>query len=295
MIIVIVGPTGVGKTKLSIELAKKYQAEIINADSMQIYKGLDIGTAKIREEEREEIPHHLLDICDILDSYSVYDYQKDCRAKIVDLSKQHKNIILVGGTGLYIRAVLYDYRFQEERDLKQYTELSNEEILANIKKWEPTCPIHINNRKRLIRALNKYEQNLTTEKTGNTCLYSFCMIGLTTDRNTLYQKINNRVDQMIEEGLIQEVENLYQQNIRCKAIETGIGYKEIYSYFDGNCSLEEAIDTIKKNSRHYAKRQYTFFKNQFPDKIHWIETNYDDFNQTIQEAIKNIENNKTTL
>lgn len=295
MIIVIVGPTGVGKTKLSIELAKKYHAEIINADSMQVYRDLNIGTAKIKEEEKEGIPHHLLDICDVLDNYSVYDYQKDCRARIEKLLKKQKNVIIVGGTGLYIKAALYDYRFQEEGHLEEYSDLTNQEILDKIKTFDSTCKIHINNRKRLVRLLNKYEQDLITEKVGNNSLYSFYMIGLTTDRNHLYQKINNRVDKMIEEGLIQEVEKLYQQNIHSKAIETGIGYKELYSYFDKKCSLEEAINTIKKNTRHYAKRQYTFFKNQFPNKIYWIETNYDDFNQTIKEAINNIENIKTTF
>lgn len=288
MIIVIIGPTGVGKTKLSIELAKKYNAEIINADSMQVYKGLNIGTAKIKEEEKEGIPHHLFDICNVFDNYSVYDYQRDCRKKIKELENQKKNIILVGGTGLYIKAALYDYRFQEEGHLEEYPELTNQEIWNKIKTFDPTCEIHINNRKRLVRLLNKYEQNLITEKVGNNPLYSFYMIGLTTDRNTLYEKINYRVDKMVEEGLIQEVENLYHKNIYSKAIQTGIGYKELYQYFNGKCSLEEALDTIKKNSRHYAKRQYTFFKNQFSN-IRWYQTNYQDFNQTIKEIIADLE------
>lgn len=289
MIIVIVGPTGVGKTKLSIELAKKYNAEIINADSMQVYKGLNIGTAKIKEEEKEGIPHHLFDICDVSDNYSVYDYQRDCRNKIKELEKKKKNIVLVGGTGLYIKAALYDYRFEEEGILEKYLDLSNQEILNRIQKFDPDCSIHINNRRRLVRALNKYEQNLITEKVGNNSLYSFQIIGLTTDRNTLYQIINNRVDKMIEEGLIEEVKKLYQQNIHSKAIKSGIGYKELYLYFDGNCTLEEAIDMIKKNSRHYAKRQYTFFKNQFSN-IRWYQTNYQRFDQTINEVIMDLRN-----
>lgn len=294
MIIVIVGPTGVGKTKLSVELAKKYNAEIINADSMQVYKELDIGTAKIKEEEKEDIPHHLFDICDVLDNYSVCDYQRDCRNKIKELEEKHKNIILVGGTGLYIKATLYDYRFQKEGNLEEYTELSNQEILDKIKKFDSDCNIHVNNRKRLVRLLNKYEQDLISDKVGNNPLYSFYMIGLTTNRNTLYEKINHRVDKMVEEGLMQEVEDLYRRNINSKAIQTGIGYKELYPYFDGDCSLEDAINTIKTNSRHYAKRQYTFFKNQF-HSIHWLETNYKNFNQTVEEAVHYIENQKTTL
>ena len=263
MILVIVGPTGVGKTKLSIELAKRYQAEIINADSMQVYKGLNIGTAKITEEEKEKIPHHLLDIAEIEDVYTVYDYQNDCRKTIEELTKKKKNIIIVGGTGLYLKAALYDYRFSKESTLNNYDDLSNQEILNKIKKYEPTCNIHINNRKRLVRLLNKYEQNLITKKTGDCPLYDFYMIGLTVDRKMLYQKIDERVDLMYQQGLIEEVKPLYEKNVFTKAIQTGIGYKELYPYFRGDISLEEAISTIKKNSRHYAKRQYTFFKNQF--------------------------------
>ncbi len=288
MMIVIVGPTGVGKTKLSIELAKKYHAEIINADSMQVYKGLNIGTAKVTESEKENIPHHLLDICGVEELYTVYNYQQDCRQKIEQLEQQHKNIIIVGGTGLYIKAALYDYRFKKEAKLNEYLELSNEEISNRIKQYEPNHNVHINNRKRLVRLLNKYEQNLITEKTGNHPLYSFKMIGLTTDRKNLYDRIDIRVDKMIEDGLIMEVKALYDRNIHSKAIQTGIGYKELYDYFDGTLDLQEAINNIKANSRHYAKRQYTFFKNQFPN-IKWFETNYLNFDETVNEVICYIE------
>jgi len=295
MIIVIVGPTGVGKTKLSIELAKKYNGEVINADSMQVYKGLNIGTAKVTESEKENIPHHLFDICEVEEMYTIYDYQKDLRNKITKLEQQNKNIIIVGGTGLYIKAGLYDYKFKQEQVQKEYNDLTNEQILNKIKIYEPDCDIHINNRKRLIRLLNKYEQDLITEKSGNNPLYNFYMIGLTTDRETLYNKINNRVDKMIDDGLLKEVKYFYDKNINSKSIQTGIGYKELYEYFDKKCSLEDSINKIKSNSRHYAKRQYTFFNNQFKDKIHWIETNYEDFDQTVTTAIKYIENKKTTL
>ena len=289
MIIVIVGPTGVGKTKLSIELAKKYNAEIINADSMQVYRGLVIATAKIKETEKENIPHHLFDISDVDDIYTVYDYQKDCRAKINEISNKNKNVIIVGGTGLYIKAALYDYQFKTEYDLNDYADLTNEEILDRIKKYDNCCNIHINNRKRLVRLLNKYENNLITEKNGNSPLYDFILIGLTTDRKTLYEKINSRVDIMVEEGLIEEAKSLYDKHIYTKAIQTAIGYKELYPYFDNKCSLEDSLELIKKNSRHYAKRQYTFFNNQF-DNINWIETNYDDFSKTISQAITVIDN-----
>lgn len=288
MIIVIVGPTGVGKTKLSIELAKKYNAEIINGDSMQVYKGLDIGTAKIKEEEKENIKHHLFDVCDVEDTYTVYDYQKDCRNKINELQNQNENIIIVGGTGLYIKAALFDYQFKEEPMLNEYNDLSNTEILNKIKEYDEDCDIHENNRKRLVRLLNKYENNLITEKTGNNRLYNFIMIGLTTDRKVLYEKINNRVDEMFKEGLLNEVEELFNNKINSKAIQTGIGYKELYKYFNKECSLDEAIELIKTNSRHYAKRQYTFFNNQFKN-IKWYETDYQNFNNTITNIINDIE------
>jgi len=291
MILVVVGPTGVGKTKMSVELAKYYNAEIINADSMQVYKDLDIGTAKVRDDEKEGIPHHLFDICDVNDLYTVYEYQKDGRAMIDKLTHENKNIVIVGGTGLYIKALLYDYKFKDEEELDDYSYLTNEEIMDKIKKYDDECDIHINNRKRLVRYLNKLEQDLVLEKQGNNKLYDFKMIGLTTDRDTLYKKINNRVDKMVEEGLIEEVKSFYDKGIRSKAIMTGIGYKELYKYFDNEISLEEALDLIKKNSRRYAKRQYTFFKNQFSD-IKWYQTNYDDFNITVKEVISDIDSVK---
>ena len=288
MIMVVVGPTGVGKTKLSIELAKKYDAVVINADSMQVYKDLNIGTAKVTEEEKENIPHYLFDICDVCDLYTVFDYQKDGRSLLDKFISENKNIVIVGGTGLYIKALLFDYRFKEENDLDTYDNLSNQELLDKIKEYDKECSVHVNNRKRLVRLLNKYEHDLVEDKCGNDKLYDFKMIGLTTDRDNLYDKINKRVDKMLDNGLIDEVKYFYNKNIRSKAINTGIGYKELYDYFDGNISYDEAIDLIKKNSRRYAKRQYTFFKNQFPD-ITWFNTNYEDFNKTVDEVIKSIE------
>lgn len=284
MIVVITGPTGVGKTKLSVEIAKRLNAEIINADSMQVYKGLDIGTAKIKEEEKEGIVHHLFDIKEASEMYTIYDYQKDARKKIADILSRGKNVIFVGGSGLYIKAALYDYQFQVEKDRRSYEELSNEEIKARIEKVMP-CPIHVNNRKRLVRMLNKIEnETVSTEKNNNKKVYDFLTIGLTTSREILYQKINDRVDLMIEEGLEQEVKTFYDQNLKSKAILTGIGYKEFYEYFDHKITKEEAIDKIKKNSRRYAKRQYTFLNHQMD--VHWINTNYEDFKQTIEEAYR---------
>ena len=281
-IIVITGPTGVGKTKMSIELAKRIDAEIINADSMQVYKDLNIGTAKITEKEKEGIPHHLFDIVEPTNMYTVYDYQKDARDIINDVLSRGKKVIIVGGTGLYIKALLYDYKFIKEDKTYDFSKMSNEEILDKINSYNLDINLHINNRKRLERVLTKlYNNNMQTEKT-DTVLYDFVAIGLTTTRDNLYKIIDNRVDKMIEDGLIDEVEELYKKNIHSKAINTGIGYKELYKYFDKEISLDEAISLIKKNSRHYAKRQYTFFNNQM--YIKWFNTNYEDFSLTVEEV-----------
>ncbi len=281
MILCVVGPTAVGKTKLSIELAKKYNAIIINCDAMQVYKGLDIGTAKVTKEEMEGIPHKLLDFVDVNYNYTVFDYQKDAR-NILKEYKDH-NIIFVGGTGLYLKAALYDYRFSIDDDNKTYDEYTNEELYDMCLKKDKNCNIHVNNRKRLIRFLNKKDIINVEPKP----LYDIKVIGLTTDRETLYKKINERVDKMLELGLVNEVKKFYNSNIRSKALLTGIGYKEIYSYLDGKITLDEAIDLIKKNSRHYAKRQYTWFNHQM--NVKWFDTCYNDFNKTILEVEEYIE------
>lgn len=219
MVYAIVGPTGVGKTKFSIMLAKRLNAEIINCDSQQVYKELSIGVAKIKEEEKEGIVHHLIDNVSVLDNYSVYEYQVDARKVLDSLLSMNKNVIIVGGTGLYLKALLYDYTFDG--------------------------------------GLNK-----------NKKLYNFKIIGLTRDRSHLYDIINERVDLMIDLGLEDEVRGLYDSGINSKVVNTAIGYKEFYSYFKGEITKDEAISLIKKRSRNYAKRQYTFFNNQFSD-IDW--------------------------
>lgn len=282
MIICVVGPTGVGKTKLSVELAKKYNAIIINCDAMQVYKGMDIGTAKIKEEEKQGIPHYLFDIKDVNDNYTVYDYQIDAR-KILEKHKG-QNIIFVGGTGLYLKAALYSYEFsKEEKNINNYDKYSNEELYNLALKKDANMSIHQNNRKRLIRFLNK--KNIDTPKAEP--MFDAIYIGLTCDRNTLYNRINNRVDEMFKEGLINEVKEFYDANINSKAINTAIGYKELYAYFNGNLSLEETKDLIKKNSRHYAKRQYTWFNNQLD--VTWFNVDFNNFNNTIKEVEKYID------
>lgn len=276
MILAIVGPTGVGKTKLSVELAKKFNAIIINNDAMQVYKDMNIGTAKPNMKERDNINHYLLDFVDVKRNYTVYDYQSDAR-KLLEENKD-KNIIFVGGTGLYLKATLFDYRFDKEDIENDYSDYSNDKLYEMALKKDNNMTIHKNNRQRLIRFLNKKNTEVVEAKP----LYDVIYIGLTTERKNLYKRIDDRVDEMIKQGLVEEVKSFYSQNIDSKAINTAIGYKELYKYFEGQITLEEAIELIKKNSRHYAKRQYTWFNNQM--NIKWFNTNYEDFNKTISEV-----------
>ena len=284
MIIVVCGPTGVGKTKMSVELAKKYNAVILNADSMQVYKELNIGTAKVTEEEKQGVPHYLFDIKEPDEMYTVYDYQKDLRDKLEEF--KDRNIVIVGGTGLYIKAALYNYEFNVEEENNTYDDLTNEELYERVHEIDPNSETHVNNRKRLIRELNR--NGTPTHK--DELLYPAIFIGLTTDRDTLYERINKRVDIMVKDGLIDEVKSLYDRNIRSKAIMTGIGYKELYDYFDGILTLDEALDLIKQRSRKYAKRQYTWFNNQMDVK--WFDVDFNNFNNTINECIDYIESIK---
>ena len=289
-VIVIAGPTAVGKTKLSIELAKELNGEIINADSTQVFKHLDIATAKVTEEEKEGIPHHLIDIKELDEDYTVYDFQKDVRLKIEEISKKGKTPILVGGTGLYIKAALYDYQFEEESIDADYSNYTNHELYQMLLSVDPNTEIHINNRKRVERALNYYKihnKPMSEKEKTETLLYDTIFIGLTCDRETLYERINKRVDVMLDNGLLEEAKKIYNLNILSKAVLTPIGYKELFSYFNNEITYEEAIDLIKQRSRHYAKRQYTWFNNQM--NIKWFNTNFHDFNVTIKEVIDYIE------
>jgi tRNA dimethylallyltransferase len=285
-IIVIVGPTGVGKTKLSIELAKLLDAEIINGDSVSIYKDLDIGSAKPSIDERNGIVHHLIDIKEVEEDYSVYDYQQDVRKLITEITSRNKRIIIVGGTGLYIKAALYDYQFNEGETYKDYSNLTNEEILDKIKSYNVDKLPELNNRRRLERLLTKLENGEEITNNKDKLLYNVKVIGLTTDRSILYERINKRVDLMIEKGLLDEVNSLKDKYNNSRILNSGIGYKEFYDYLFNNKSLEEVINNIKQDSRRFAKRQYTFFNNQFNTK--WFEVNFDNFNETIEEIDKYI-------
>lgn len=279
MIVAIVGPTGVGKTKMSVELAKKYKAIIINADAVQIYKGLDIGSAKVTEEEKDGIEHFLLDIKDPSQNYTVSDYQKDARA-ILNKYKD-RNIIFCGGTGLYLCAALMDYRFYEDVAKETYDNLTNEQLYELVLKKDKNAIVDKHNRRRLIRFLNRNTKDIVEPK----LLYdNVFFVGLTTNRNHLYDIINNRVDKMFDKGLVNEVVKLENEYPDSQVLKKAIGYKEVLAYLNREYTLEEAKELIKKNSRHYAKRQYTWFNNKM--NVHWFLVDYDNFDNTIKMVEK---------
>lgn len=292
-VIVITGPTAVGKTKLSVKIAKELNTEIINSDAYQVYIGLNIGTAKVKEEDKEGVKHHLLDIIEPSKEFSVYDYQKITRDKISEFIKYNKIPILVGGSGLYIDAVVKNYNFNEEKrdsELENQTkDLSNEELHQLLVSLNPdkANEIHPNNRKRVLRAIELEQSNIDSEQRTkkNEPFYDSLIIFLNDDRDALYERINNRVDQMINEGLIEEAKYFYDNNLLSKTSKATIGYKELFEYFDNKISLDEAIDLIKKNSRHYAKRQITWFNNK--EDVIKVKINVNDFDQTINE-VKNL-------
>ncbi len=292
MIIVVIGPTGVGKTKLSISLAKKYDAEIINGDSVQIYRGLDIGSAKVTHDEMDGVVHHLFDIRDVWEEYSIYDYQRDCRKLIDDIINRGKNVVIVGGTGLYIKSALYDYTLCEEDNIikDEYDGIETSILYDRLRELDNDIDIDRYNRRRVVRALNyylTYGKSIRENNNGNKLLYDdVYFIGLTTDRDILYDRINKRVDIMIENGLLDEVRSFYD---KCLKID-GIGYKELYGYFNGEYNCDDAVELIKRNSRRYAKRQYTFFNNQFD--IKWFLVNFSNFDETILDVCNYIDMKK---
>jgi tRNA dimethylallyltransferase len=302
-LLVIIGPTAVGKTKLSIEMAKKFNGEIISGDSMQIYRGMDIGTAKIRQEEMEGIPHHLIDIREPDENFSVADFQQLVREKIKEIAEKGKLPIIVGGTGLYIQSVIYDYQFSEapadeefRRKLEERAGVEgNRALYQELAKIDPQSAeqIHPNNVRRVIRALEIYH---CTGKTMSEyqkdqkpdLLYQTAIVGLTMDREMLYNRINTRVDIMMEEGLLEEVKTLYQQGLRDGQSIQAIGYKEIYEYLDGKVTLEEAVENLKQNSRRYAKRQLTWFRNKMD--VQWFDmSDVQNFTKKITEISQFVE------
>lgn len=290
MVIVVVGPTAVGKTKMGILLAKKYNGEVINADSTQVYRDLNIATAKVTKTEMEGVVHHLIDICDINDDYTVFDFQRDCRNCISDILSRGKVPIIVGGTGLYVKAALYDYKFDVLNVKFDYSSYSDEELYNRLISIDSDTSVHKNNRKRVERALSYYDSTgslLSSKDKTNDLLYDCIFVGLTTSREILYDRINKRVDSMIDLGLIDEAKSIYNTGVRSKAVMTPIGYKELFSYFDGKSDLTSCIDLIKQKSRNYAKRQYTWFNNQM--NINWFDVDFDNFSNTVQKVINFID------
>lgn len=303
-IIAVVGPTASGKTGLSIELASKFGGEIISCDSMQIYKGMDIGTAKPSAEEMRSIPHHLIGVIDTDAQFSVSDYVDAAQGCIADVSRRGKVPFLVGGTGLYARSLLYGVEYNENsRDDALRAELIKEaengkisEIYEKLISLDPTAAagIHINNKKRVIRAL---EYCLVTgEKFSEQCVmtdekppkYKFVMLGINyRNRSALYERINMRVDEMISHGLVEEASEYYKSALSGTSVQA-IGYKELFPYFKGELSLSDAIENIKQETRHYAKRQLTWFNKE--KNINWLYADdYDNYKELVAAAVKLID------
>jgi len=300
IVIVILGPTASGKTKLSIELAKDIDGEIVSADSMQIYKYMDIGTAKPTEEEKQGIKHHLIDEITPDEEFSVARFQQLAVKYIDDIINRGKIPIVCGGTGLYIDSLIYNIEFGDticdwelrERLRKEALEKGNEYLHNKLKEIDPEAAekIHMNNVKRVIRAIEVYTYThktismLQKESRNNPSKYKFYVFGLSMGREKLYERINQRVDRMIEKGLVQEVKKLMEMGYDKSTIAMqGIGYKEILSYLRGEISFDEAVYLLKRNTRRYAKRQFTWF-NRMKD-VHWINL---DETHDLQEIIKNI-------
>lgn len=300
-VIVVIGPTSVGKTKMGVALAKKLNGEVISGDSMQVYRQMDIGTAKVTIEEMEGVTHHCIDILDPKDQYSVHDFQQTVRKQITEITNRGHVPIIVGGTGLYIKATLYDYTFSEMENNhdeinKKYKDYTNEQLYAHLKQIDEESAkiLHFNNRRRILRAIEIYEQ--TGQKKSemineqeHICLYDAYFVGLTLPRELLYERINLRVDLMMKNGLQGEMESLIKQGLtRENQSMKAIGYKEWFDYFDGKCDLNEVSENIKKHSRQYAKRQYTWFKNQFD--VHWYDVCLENFSKTIEEVSRDLKN-----
>lgn len=289
-LIVITGPTAVGKTDLSIRLSKDINGEIISADSIQIYKYMDIGSAKVMPKEMNGVVHHLIDELYPDEEFNVYTFKKMANTAMDGIYNRGSVPVIAGGTGFYIQSVLYDINFDEEQGDKEYrhyleklAEEKGNEFVHNMLKEvdeEAANIIHMNNTKRVIRALEyynetgkKFSQN-NEEQRQNQSPYEFKYFVLNMDRDKLYERINMRVDMMIKAGLVEEVENLLKMGYH-KDLNSmqGIGYKEIVSYINGEMSLSDAIETLKQNTRHFAKRQLTWFRRE--KTVTWV--NYEDF------------------
>lgn len=284
-LIVIMGPTAVGKTALSIALAKKFNGEIINGDSLQVYRQLDIGTAKVTQEEMEGIPHHLIDIVDVNSPYNASDFKEAAEATIRELSDRGKLPIVVGGSGLYLQGLLDDLDFGHAGENQEYRQQLIQELEADgpMHLWEKLNQIdpkaaesiHPNNSRRVIRALEAIHTSGTLfsqqDNDAEDSKYDALLIALNCEREKLYERINRRVDIMLDAGILDEARLLYSLPHKdMNQAHKGIGYKEWFPYFDGAISLEEATESVKQNSRRYAKRQLTWFRNRMKN-VHWFD------------------------
>ena len=277
-VLTIAGATASGKSALAIKLAKDFKGEIISGDSIQVYRGLDIGSGKIKKEEMEGVAHHLIDIKGPKESYSVYDFQKMGRLLIDAIEMRGHLPIICGGTGLYIKALIYDYDFKEEKDFNNHEDIDDVSLHAMLKEVDPisAIKIHPHNRRRVLRALNYFEKNgspISSNKTEK-ALYDALIIALDMERSELYAKIDQRVDNMVKDGLLSEVEGLLKSGVAFNdQAMKGIGYREFEAYFKNEQSLEEVIQKIKSDSHNFAKRQYTWLRHQLP--IEWIDIKTD--------------------
>ncbi|MFD2749211.1 tRNA (adenosine(37)-N6)-dimethylallyltransferase MiaA [Virgibacillus siamensis] len=296
-VIAVVGPTAVGKTKLSVEIAKAFNGEVISGDSMQIFKGMDIGTAKITDQEKQGIPHYMIDIKNPEEPFSVADFQKYVQHYIEEISSHNKLPVIAGGSGLYIQGALYNYNFSEQPRNEDFTADLEEQLIREgalplyerLERIDPqqAAKIHPNNHRRVIRALEIYETTgkTMTEYQSKQVLespYNPILIGLEMDRKLLYERINQRVDEMVQNGLTAEAEFFYQKGLTDVQSMKGIGYKEFIPYFEHRQTLEESIEILKRNSRRYAKRQYTWFRNKLD--VAW----YDITPVATEERFRNI-------
>lgn len=302
-LIVLTGPTAVGKTDLSIKLAKTLNGEIISADSMQVYKTMDIGTAKIMPQEMDGIKHHLIDICEPDDEFNIYKFQKYSKEAINNIYKSNHLPIIAGGTGFYIQSVLYDIQFSENEDdktirneLEEYAAKNGNIALHNLLKecdMESANSIHPNNSKRVIRAIEYYRQTgqpiskHNKEQASNLSKYNFLYLVLNLEREKLYERIDKRVNIMIDNGLVNEVKSVYEKYPNRELVSlAGLGYKEIIAYLEGEITLDEAIYIIKRDTRHFAKRQLTWFRRE--KDVTWIEKDNFSSEDEILEHIINL-------
>lgn len=299
-VLAIVGPTAVGKTKLSIELAKQMNGEIISGDSMQVYRGLDIGTAKVTTEEMHGIPHHLINICDVTERYTVARFVKDAIAAINQIEAAGKVPIIAGGTGFYLQALeqglnLGGNQEMDESPIRQElltkaTEIGNEAMHDWLTEVDPhaAAKIPATNQRRVIRSLEVYLQtgNRFSEQVNNDSDLDFKYITLTTDRNLLYDRINQRVDVMVTKGLFKEARWLFDQGGRKLPASQGIGYHELFDYFKNQITKDEAIDKVKQDSRHYAKRQLTWFRNKVDSNWYDLVQQKNSVSEIVEDASK---------